>query len=183
MQRLGVQWKMSSMMAATAIAAVVSSAVFSPDAGGAGVAVIGTCIFVLACTQTSDHIGLRGRQGLTTERREKAKFFLASSAVAAAIVLPSDLAFLAGFKAWLYLPTRDYGLWRVLEDIAWATVAGTLLAVVTASSLRRALWPLHLTASERRRRLLAWNPYVAAACSAPSPSSFLITCASSSRPS
>jgi hypothetical protein len=167
MQRLGVQWKMSSMMAATAIAAAVSSAVFSQDAISAGLSLIGTCILVLACKRTSDVVTLRAQHGLTTDGREKARLFLASSAVAAAIVLPSDLAFLAGFKAWMYLPSLQiFGPWRDLEDVAYATVPGTVLAVLTASGLRRALWPLGLTASERRRRLFAWSPGVLAACAA-----------------
>ncbi len=157
MRHPGPTFRTWCLMAVVAVVAVCAAATRPKSARSAAVAIVGTCVLVLAHKGYTEAVARRLADGAAISRSQRASLALASATLAAAVLGLADLAFLAGYFGFLRLAYQTVVMshWTPYDDPGYqvtGVVIGVGLALSVASSLRHTVWPFGASKMPRRWR-------------------------------
>jgi hypothetical protein len=149
-QRPPVRFKLSRIMALIGVCALIFAAYRIDAAPAAGLLIFVSSGLCLAYRRCEDELGWRAAQGQPASRFEAAEIFVSSALVSFTIIGLADLAFLVGFFGYAACWRRSTIVENELlelpdlspEHILAAMACGSIMALLVASFLRWAIWPM-----------------------------------------
>lgn len=145
MRRLDARLRLGALMGTVAVGAVSLAAIRVDSAPVAGMAIIGSCVVLLASRRYSEVAALRDATGSRPGPWTRGRQLLGAATIASIVIGISDLAFLVGYHGFLKVAdeTNRMNHWTPYYDpiyMATGALIGTGLAVWVGSCLRQFFW-------------------------------------------